>query len=131
MIVLGWIRRSSRPRWAGPFEVTRVEGELNVQLRLPDQWRIHPVIHIARLKRANQRDSQRFPIDELINDDDVHWNAIEDEVVADLGDYNEQGAAVAQVEHELAQPQQHSRPRTSAAVQRAHDLGGRYDYLAL
>lgn len=121
-----------RPRWAGPFEVLRVEGELNVELKLPDQWRIHPVVHIARLKKANERDEQRFPIDELVDDDDVHWSAIEHEIVVeDLSEHNEQGAAVAQVEHELALPQQHSRPRTRAAVQRAHDLGGRYDYVAL
>lgn len=120
-----------RPRWAGPFEVIRVEGDHNVELKLPDQWRIHPVIHIARLKKANERDTLRFPIDEVINDDDVHWSGIEDEIVVeDLSKYSDKGAAVAQVEHELALPQQ-SRPRTRAAVQQAHDLGGRYDYVAL
>lgn len=30
-----------RERWAGPFEVSSVEGDLNVTLQLPSHWRIH------------------------------------------------------------------------------------------
>jgi hypothetical protein len=134
--------RKLRPRWAGPFEVVAVHGDLNVELKLPAQWRIHPIIHIARLKRAHERDELRFTDDESVEDshsvidDDgsdnlsamQHAHTIEHEVVTDLSDYDERGAAVAQVERELMQP---SRARTRAAVQRAHDKGERYDYVQL
>ena len=125
-----------RARWAGPFKVLSVEGDLNVTLDLPSQWRIHPTIHIARLKRALDRDLNKFPIGNLDN----HWFVdanepsqvpIERDIVTDLSEYDECGAAVAEVEREAQLSNQVSRPRTRAAVQRAHDRGETYDYVKL
>ena len=121
-----------RARFAGPFEIVEVQGDLNVKLKLPAQWRIHPIVHIARLKRAHDRNDTRFPADMVVNDDEVHWSSIEQDVVTDhtmedLSDYNTRGAAVAQIERELLSTDQQARPRTRAQVQRAHDSGERYD----
>ena len=112
-----------RPRWTGPFEVVRVEGDLNVELKLPDHWRIHPVVHIARLKRAYHRD-ERFEVDSTSDDQLVS----DEKEPHDLSGYSERGAAVAQLDRE-----QHLnvRPRTRSAVQGVHDRGERYDFLEL
>jgi hypothetical protein len=122
-----------RERWAGPFEVTDVEGDLNVTLQLPSHWRIHPTIHISRLKRAYTRDYNKFPdrSPDDNQDDEVKESAVENTAAADLGGYSEAGAAVAEIERGEREPKSDHLPRTRAAVHRAHDRGEIYDYVHL
>lgn len=122
-------KKKLRPRWAGPFKVIRVENELNVELELPAEWRIHPVIHIARLKRAHIRD-QRFVLDDSNDEEHPPITREDHDMIQqiDLGDHNDRGAAIAQVERE---DQMVSRPRTRANVQTLHDRGDRYDFVEL
>ncbi len=37
------------PKRHGPFQITKVLGPVTYQLRLPDQWQIHPVFHVDLL----------------------------------------------------------------------------------
>ena len=37
------------PKWYGPFPITKVLGPVTYQLRLPEQWNIHPVFHVDLL----------------------------------------------------------------------------------
>jgi hypothetical protein len=37
------------PRCHGPFKITKIISPVVVQLRLPAQWRIHPVFHTSLL----------------------------------------------------------------------------------
>jgi hypothetical protein len=37
------------PKRVGPFEVLKKVGEASYKLRLPEQWRIHPVFHDSHL----------------------------------------------------------------------------------
>lgn len=112
-----------RPRWAGPFEVVDVKGNLNVQLELPGHWKIHDIVHVSRLKRAHIRDLNRFPV----VPDTRPVVSKTDNRDEDLGDYSEDGAAIAQVEREVNSV----RPRTRAAVQYHHDQGGIHDFVEL
>lgn len=48
------------PRNYGPFEVIQRIGEVAYKLKLPDQWKIHPVFHVSKLK-ANNEELQHFP----------------------------------------------------------------------
>jgi len=41
-----------RGRFAGPFKITKKMSDVAYQLQLPSSWRIHPVFHIAKLKKA-------------------------------------------------------------------------------
>lgn len=111
-----------RSRWTGPFEISQVDGELNVKLKLPDDWQIHDVIHVSRLKRAHGRDDDRFPVEEDPANDDHAEESL------DLGDHDVSGAAVAQLERD---DRLDKAPRTRAATQLAHDRGERHDYVAL
>ena len=36
----------------GPFSIEKTHGKLNYCLKLPEEWRIHPVFHAALLSRA-------------------------------------------------------------------------------
>lgn len=116
-----------RSKWTGPFMITQVDGELNVKLELPDDWQIHDVIHVSRLKRAHGRDDERFPD----GDDDIaneHQPEATLDSTLDLSSHDDSGASTAQVERdELLQ----HRPRTRAATQRAHDRGEQHDYVEL
>ena len=44
----------------GPFKVIERIGEVDYRLQLPEQWSIHPVFHISKLKK-NQDDVEHFP----------------------------------------------------------------------
>jgi RNase H-like domain found in reverse transcriptase/Reverse transcriptase (RNA-dependent DNA polymerase)/Integrase zinc binding domain/Integrase core domain len=79
------------PRFLGPFDVTRVIGDVNVELQLPEHWSIHPRFHVSKLKKHRENDDERFPnrqeMDELIPsiviEDEEH------EQLADYADYEE------------------------------------------
>jgi hypothetical protein len=119
-----------RSRWAGPFKIIDVDGDLNVQLDLPVDWQIHPVIHVSRLKRAHLRDEDRFLDDDRVLsmnelNNELHDSASNSE---DLGMYDVRGAAIAQVERDDVNI---ARPVTRSAVQNAHDRGEKHDYLEL
>lgn len=120
-----------RSRWAGPFKITNVEGDLNVQLDLPADWQIHPTVHVSRLKRAYLRDEDRFSNhdNDVLSNHELH-SAFKDSISNhdDLSMYDVRGAAVAQVERDDINM---LRPRTRLAVQRAHDRGEQHDYVEL
>lgn len=48
------------PRNYGPFEITQRVGEVAYKLKLPDQWKIHPVFHVSKLK-PNNEEGEHFP----------------------------------------------------------------------
>lgn len=41
----------------GPFEITEVLGPLTYRLKLPNQWRIHPIFHATLLTPYRENDS--------------------------------------------------------------------------
>ncbi|MGH2638194.1 MAG: hypothetical protein ACRDF4_02750, partial [Rhabdochlamydiaceae bacterium] len=49
------------PRYVGPFTVLSVKSPVNVQLELPSTMRIHPIVHISKLKPYKPIDEQTFP----------------------------------------------------------------------
>jgi RNase H-like domain found in reverse transcriptase/Integrase zinc binding domain len=111
-----------RARWTGPFDVIEVHGDAKVRLATPTDWRIHPIFHINRLRRAHNRDTNRFPEPEANTCDETAATSY------DLSEYDERGAAIAQIERD---EQSTTRPRTRAATQIAHDRGERHDFLEL
>ena len=46
--------RKLADKWQGPFEVLEKIGTHNYRLQLPDQWKIHPVFHVDKLRPYNQ-----------------------------------------------------------------------------
>lgn len=127
-----------RSRWSGPYMVVEAIGDVNVKLKLPDSWnRVHPVFHVSRLRRAHIRDEERFPNDQLDNLEPIGTHESESvKIDSDLSEYNQRGAAIAQIEHDLARANRSdntstSRTMTRSSVQQAHDRGDRYDYLQL
>lgn len=44
------------PKREGPFVISEVLGPLVYQLKLPDQWRIHPVFHASLLMPFKEND---------------------------------------------------------------------------
>jgi hypothetical protein len=40
------------PKRVGPFEILEKYSGLNYKLRLPEDWKAHPVFHISRLEEA-------------------------------------------------------------------------------
>lgn len=50
-----------RPRWDGPYKVLEVTSDgLNITLELPPTWRIHPIFHVSKVKKAKLPSSD-FP----------------------------------------------------------------------
>ena len=37
------------PKWEGPFRISEVLGPLTYRLKLPEQWKIHPIFHATLL----------------------------------------------------------------------------------
>ena len=62
--------RKLRALQEGPFEIEEVMGPLTYRLRLPRQWKIHPVFHAALLSPFKQTQvhgpSYAEPLPELI-----------------------------------------------------------------
>ena len=46
------------PRWEGPFEIIEKFGPNTYQIRLPPDWDIHPVLHVAHLKPYKSSDPE-------------------------------------------------------------------------
>lgn len=93
-------------------------------------------VHVSRLKRAHIRDIVKFPSGRtddhhIVCDDEMKENAAGSSIVTGLGSYSEIGSAIAEVEREQQLQNADHRPRTRAAVHRAHDRGEVYDYVQL
>jgi hypothetical protein len=128
-----------RSRYAGPFAVVGVESDYSVKLQLPDDWLIHDVVHVSRLRKHNARDELRFPSPSAeprasdgsqMSDEAISNNDSSQTIADDLSAYDDRGAAVAQLEYDIGRAAT-SRPMTRSAVRAAHDRGDRYDYLQL
>ena len=46
--------RKMSPKREGPFVITKVLGPLTYQLKLPNQWQIHPVFHAGLLTKYKE-----------------------------------------------------------------------------
>ena len=42
--------RKLKPRWVGPFMVTKLVSDVSVKLDLPATIRLHPVVHVSQIK---------------------------------------------------------------------------------
>ena len=43
-----------RDKWVGPFRIIEMVGSLAAKLELPDTMKIHPVVHVSRLKHLEE-----------------------------------------------------------------------------
>jgi transposase InsO family protein len=59
--------RKLRARFTGPFEVIGVNGDLNVTLKLPDEWKVHNTFHVDRVKKHNTNNEAKFPTRDALN----------------------------------------------------------------
>jgi hypothetical protein len=82
-------RKLSEQR-TGPFEIIRRVGKLAYELKLPPQWKIHPVISVAHLEPApkGQDPFGREPIEgkepvDAVEGDDDEWQSWELERIVD------------------------------------------------
>ena len=44
------------PKWQGPFHISKVLGPLTYKLKLPEQWKIHPMFHATLLTPFKEND---------------------------------------------------------------------------
>ena len=49
--------RKMKPKWEGPFVITKVLGPVTYRLKLPTSWRIHNVFHAMLLKHTGKMKS--------------------------------------------------------------------------
>jgi hypothetical protein len=137
-------------RFLGPFEVTRVLGDVNVELRLPAHWSIHPRFHVSRLRKHRENDEDRFPgreeMDQLVEDivveDEEHEQPDDEDELDDVaevteGDSGEEDAGPVPSPAPAPAPER-SPPRaplppraTRARAREQWDNGGHYDFTAL
>jgi hypothetical protein len=60
--------RKLKPRWLGPFTISKVVNKASVRLELPPAIRLHPVVHVSQIKpfeedpRWEQRNTPPPPI---------------------------------------------------------------------
>ena len=54
---IGYPSRKLAPKREGPFEITEVMGPVTYRLKLPSQWRIHPVFHASLLSPYHETES--------------------------------------------------------------------------
>ena len=146
-------------KYAGPFEVTAVHGDVNVSLELPASFKGHNRFHVARLKRFQSQDIDRFPgrpaNEEKVDEERVDEEKAVEKEVADQHEMSSVSAAeekidkesenqsesaseaeyspnnpVAEIEREAAMGERR-RPNTRARVEELRGRGGRYDYVNL
>ncbi len=64
------------PKQHGPFQITKVLGPVTYQLRLLDQWQIHPVFHVDLLtpykETATYGSNYMRPPPDLINGEEEY-----------------------------------------------------------
>jgi len=53
--------RKLRPRYDGPFQIVEKKGEDTFRLQLPENWRIHDVFDVSKLKLYIPNDDELFP----------------------------------------------------------------------
>ena len=53
--------KAFRPRWIGPFEITRVVSPVAYELKLPRTMGVHPVFHVSLLKPVETDPLQERP----------------------------------------------------------------------
>ena len=60
---IGYPSRKLAPKREGPFEIAEVMGPVTYKLKLPNQWRIHPVFHASLLSPYHETDTHgpNFP----------------------------------------------------------------------
>ena len=60
---IGYQSRKLAPKREGPFEITEVLGPVTYRLKLPNQWRIHPIFHASLLSpyRETETHGINFP----------------------------------------------------------------------
>ena len=65
-----------KPKWEGPFVITKVLGLVTYRLKLPTSWRIHNIFHATLLKpyRENEIYEENFtePPPELVEGEEVY-----------------------------------------------------------
>ena len=57
-------KKKLRPKYIGPFEITRIISKVNVEIKLPNTLKIHPVFHVSQIKKYIENDS--FPDREVV-----------------------------------------------------------------
>ncbi len=64
------------PKRYGPFPITKVLGPVMYQLRLPEQWSIHPVFHVDLLMPYKETEFHgrnfEWPLPDLINGEEEY-----------------------------------------------------------
>src|ERR1700733_990203 len=72
----GFTTRKLTPRHEGPFAIEKIITLLAYQLKLPVQWRIHPVFHVTLLSRYRETDvhgpNYLLPPPDLIDGQEEH-----------------------------------------------------------
>ena len=48
--MVGHLKLKMKPRREGSFKIMQVIGKVNYKLKIPTQWKIHPVFHVILLK---------------------------------------------------------------------------------
>jgi hypothetical protein len=73
---LPYLTRKLTPKWEGPFPITEVISPLSYRLKLPTQWKIHPVFHAHLLTPFQETSAHRsnylHPPPNLINSIEEH-----------------------------------------------------------
>ncbi|KAB2836622.1 MAG: DDE-type integrase/transposase/recombinase [Caedimonadaceae bacterium] len=73
-------------RFVGPYKVLSKTSDVNYRLQLPDDWKIHNVFHVSKLRRYTESDDELFPNRLLRPAPDLIQGELEWEVEAVLDD---------------------------------------------
>jgi hypothetical protein len=75
-VKIGYPTRKLSPKWEGVFVIQEVLSKLSYRLKLPPQWKIHPVFHAALLTpyKENKMHGVNFltPPPDLIKGQEEH-----------------------------------------------------------